>query len=78
MSYIYVQCIIYCTHAVHNPHMHDKLSAGANVPIVTTNHAECHGIISPLRNVLHQLESERELRGSNACLLSALLKVSQQ
>lgn len=49
-----------------------------DVALVAKDHAESHGVIGTLWNVLHQLKSLLQSTSLHGCLLSRLLQVTQQ
>ncbi len=58
--------------------MLNDLSVGVDVSIVPTDHAERHGVVGSLGNVLHLQESLVEVRDLHAHPLCRLAEVAQQ
>ena len=58
--------------------MHDELPASTDVAVIATYHAESHGIVGPLGNVLHQLQGLAQLGCGQPRLLGRLLQVSEE
>ena len=70
---------MYMYTALSSSYMHDELSAGTDVSIIPTYHAQSHGIISSLRDILHLLQRCLEVGGGEQPgLEGAALQVSEE
>lgn len=67
-----------CTFTLSQTDLQYDLSICVDVSLISKYHAECHGIIGSLGDVLHQLDGLLQAASLHSCLLSGPLQVSQQ